>query len=176
MFVTQDAELHARVLAMSNHGRISSETRQFWPQTIGFKYKISNLQAAIGCAQMERVEELLQAKRRIFNFYLERLEDLDLRMNPEPAGTTNGFWMPTLVVKGNKGFNREALLRDFRDNAIDGRVFFWPLSHLGLFDHRCDTPESNALFANGLNLPSYHDIAEDQMQRVIALVRKHVGH
>jgi perosamine synthetase len=62
---------------------------------VGFKYKMSNLQAAIGCAQMERIDELIAAKRRIFTYYAERLHDLPLRMNPEPGGVKNGYWMPS---------------------------------------------------------------------------------
>ena len=62
MFVTNDSELYERVLMLSNHGRSKNQKLQFWPDMIGFKYKMSNIQAAIGCAQMERVEELIRRK------------------------------------------------------------------------------------------------------------------
>jgi perosamine synthetase len=55
IFVTNDDALYERALTLSNHGRARGETRQFWPATIGFKYKMSNLQAAIGCGQLERI-------------------------------------------------------------------------------------------------------------------------
>ncbi|MGO8190083.1 DegT/DnrJ/EryC1/StrS family aminotransferase, partial [Rhizobium leguminosarum] len=57
MFVTNDAPLYEKVLTLSNHGRARGQTKQFWPDAIGFKYKMSNIQAAIGCAQLERIEE-----------------------------------------------------------------------------------------------------------------------
>ena len=59
MFVTNDKDLFERVLTLSNHGRASGQKRQFWPDVIGFKYKMSNIQAAIGCAQIERIDDLV---------------------------------------------------------------------------------------------------------------------
>lgn len=171
--VTQDPELHARMLTLSNHGRAAGQTRQFWPEVVGFKYKMSNLQAAIGCAQMERVEELVARKRAIFLGYRERLQDLPVTLNPEPEGTVNGFWMPSLVVDEGVAFDREALLADFKANNIDGRVFFWPLSMLPPFE-RQSNPVSYGLYARALNLPTYHDLTESDMDRVIALVRRRV--
>jgi perosamine synthetase len=63
MFVTNDKELYDEVLTLSNHGRSRTQTKQFWPDTVGFKYKMSNIQAAIGCAQMERINELINKKK-----------------------------------------------------------------------------------------------------------------
>jgi perosamine synthetase len=60
MFVTNDADLYEWVLTLSNHGRARGQTKQFWPDVVGFKYKMSNIQAAIGCAQMERIDEYVQ--------------------------------------------------------------------------------------------------------------------
>jgi perosamine synthetase len=100
IFVTDDPDLYEQVLTLSNHGRARGQTRQFWPEVVGFKYKISNLQAAIGCAQMERIDELVGRKREILATYKASLAGLPgVSLNPEPTGTVNGAWMPT-VVKG----------------------------------------------------------------------------
>ena len=69
MFVTADSELYERVLTLSNHGRVRGQVKQFWPEEVGFKYKMSNLQAAIGCAQLERIEALVARKREILAYY-----------------------------------------------------------------------------------------------------------
>ena len=171
MFVTQDAALYEKILTLSNHGRARGQARQFWPETVGFKYKMSNIQAAIGCAQMERVNELIARKRRIFQYYAEQLRGLPLRMNPEPAGTRNGFWMPTIIVDDSVSFDREALLSAFRADNIDGRVFFWPLSMLPMFTPKPENTVSYSLHARALNLPSYHDLTEPEMDSVIRHVR-----
>ncbi len=172
IFVTNDDALYERVLTLSNHGRARGETRQFWPETIGYKYKMSNLQAAIGCAQMERAQELIAGKRRVFEYYRTALSGLPLCMNPEPSDTVNGFWMPTLVVDKDAAFDREALLAGFQAENIDGRVFFWPLSMLPMFRQHPQNRVSHSLYRRAINLPSYHDISNADQDRVIECITK----
>jgi len=176
MLVTSDRALYEKVLSLNNHGRVAGQTRQFWPELLGFKYKMSNLQAAIGCAQLERIDELIAGKRRIFEYYRQGLASLPVSMNPEPAGTVNGCWMPTMVAQAGARFDREELLAAFREDDIDGRVFFWPLSMLPMFEGRPDNLVSYALCERGINLPSYHDLSEAELDRVLGLVRRVVGH
>ncbi len=64
MFITNDPILYEKVLTFSNHGRAKGQTKQFWPDEIGFKYKMSNIQAAIGYGQMERIHELVSRKEK----------------------------------------------------------------------------------------------------------------
>lgn len=172
MFVTQDDTLYEAVLTLSNHGRARGQTKQFWADTVGFKYKMSNLQAAIGCAQMERIDDLIAGKRRIFTYYAEHFRNLPLKMNPEPQGTINGYWMPTIVADEDVAFDREALLTAFKADNIDGRVFFWPLSMLVMFEAKPENVVSYELYKRAINLPTYHDLSEIEMDRVIRLVRK----
>jgi perosamine synthetase len=173
MFVTQDDDLYEKVLTLNNHGRIRGQTKQFWPEVVGFKYKLSNIQAAIGCAQMERIDELLEGKRRVFNYYERHLSGLPLKMNPEPRGTINGYWMPTVVVDDGVPFDREKLLAAFRSDNIDARVFFWPLTMLPMFDRRPENMVSYDLYRRALNLPTYHDISDAELHRVAELIRRH---
>ncbi len=171
MFVTNDDLLYEKVLTLSNHGRARGQTRQFWPNMIGFKYKMSNIQAAIGCAQMERIEELIAGKRRIFKTYEQGLSDLPLTMNPEPPGTMNGYWMPTIVADPGVSFDRQALLEDFRRNEIDGRVFFWPLSMLPMFELNTENRVTYSLYKRAVNLPSYYDMNDKDIKRVTNVVK-----
>jgi len=171
IFVTNDDALYERVLTLSNHGRARGESRQFWPERIGFKYKMSNIQAAIGCAQMERIDELIAGKRRIFEAYRGALAGLPLRMNPEPQGTVNGYWMPTIVVDACVAFDREALLDAFRAENIDGRVFFWPLSSLSMFEDCPGNTTSYGVSTRAVNLPSYIDLTDAELARVCNHVR-----
>ncbi len=171
MFVTQDQALYDKVLAMSNHGRVADSSKQFWPELLGFKYKMSNLQAALGCAQVERVDELIAAKRMVFQAYRERLEGLPLSMNPQPADTVNGYWMPTLVVNEGVAFDREALLQAFQADQVDGRVFFWPLSQLPMFKPCPENAIAYGLHQRAINLPSYYDLDEAGIERVVRHVR-----
>lgn len=177
MFVTNDPELYEHVLTLSNHGRARGQTKQFWPDMVGFKYKMSNLQAAIGCAQLERIDELIGAKRRIFQYYQEQLGHLPwISLNPEPDGTTNGYWMPTLVFAEESDIRREGIQVAFKTQEIDARVFFWPLSSLPIFcQNDCDNANSQTIPDRAINLPSYHDLTTGELDRVIAVVKQLVG-
>lgn len=175
MFVTQDPLLYDKVLSLSNHGRVRGQKKQFWPDMVGFKYKMSNVQAAIGCAQMERVDGLVRRKREIFEAYRERLADLPLAMNPEPAHVRNGFWMPTVVVDPSIPFDRDRLLTRFAEEQIDGRVFFSPLSQLPMFQRVDANKVAYGLPPRAVNLPSYHDMSADDIDRVVAVVRSVLG-
>jgi perosamine synthetase len=174
MFVTNDDALHERVSVLANHGRAPAQTKQFWPDTIGYKYKMSNVEAAIGCAQVDRLPELVASKRRIFDYYAGAFADLPLTMNPEPEGTVNGFWMPTIVAHPGLHFDRDELLAAFKAANIDARVFFWPLSMLPMFESKPSNVVSYSLCRRAINLPSYHDLTEAEMDRVIGVVRAHV--
>lgn len=174
MFVTRDANLYETALTLSNHGRARGQIKQFWPDMVGYKYKMSNIQAALGCAQIERIDDLIAGKRRVFAYYTQRMKDLPLAMNPEPPGTVNGCWMPTIVAQPGVRFNREKLLESLQKDSIDGRVFFWPLSSLPMFEACPGNTNSYAIPERALNLPSYHDLPEASMDRVIAHIEKHL--
>ncbi len=172
MFVTNDPGLCGRVLTLSNHGRARGQTKQFWPDMVGFKYKMSNIQAAIGCAQMERIDELISRKREIFGLYADRLTHwAGVTMNPEKSGTVNGYWMPTVVFAPETGVTREHLQTAFGTEDIDARVFFWPLSTTGLFADQPVNRNSHDLPSRAINLPTYHEISSRQQDRVIAVIR-----
>ena len=175
IFVTNDGNLYERVLTLSNHGRSKSQKKQFWPDMIGFKYKMSNMQAAIGCAQAERIDSLIAQKRRIFEIYRDKFATKHFSMNPEPEFTSNGYWMPTIVANSGVPFEREAVLQALKNENIDGRVFFWPLSETGLFQTGAETPVSKSIHARGLNLPAYHDLTESQQAKVWSVINAVVG-
>jgi len=180
MFITNDSALYEKVFTLSNHGRARGQTKQFWPDMVGFKYKISNIQAAIGCAQMERIEQLISRKRQIFQLYVEGLKPVTdkILMNPELTGTVNGFWMPTIVARSGVTFDRQKLLDVFKSELIDGRVFFWPLSSLGLKQFsvvKNSTPVAYALYDKAVNLPSYHEISSDDIRRVCQIIISYIN-
>ncbi len=173
MFVTNDADVYEHVLTLSNHGRARGQTRQFWPDMVGFKYKLSNIQAAIGCAQVERIGELISRKRAILQYYREHSAVLTgIAMNPEPAGTVNGAWMPSVVFDPETGITRERLQAAFSAENIDARVFFHPLSSLGMFESRPDNTNAWSIAGRAINLPSFHDMTAAQQDRAIRVMAK----
>ncbi len=176
MFVTSDPALYETVLTLSNHGRSRSETKQFWSSMVGFKYKMSNIEAAIGCAQLERIDEIVARKREIFNSYAGKFLDWPVTMNPEYEGTVNGYWMPTVVFNRELGDVKDRVLDELRRANVDARVFFHPLSAFGHFERRHPAPISADISSRAFNLPSYHDLTEADIGRVCGTVFKVIGH
>lgn len=175
MFVTNNPDLYEKVSILNSHGRNPKNPKQFWAETIGFKYKISNIQAAIGCAQMERINELIDKKREIFFQYYAQLSSIDgLSMNPVPdhVDTQYGYWMPTLVIDKKLNIEREVLLSAFKENNIDGRVFFYPLSSLPMFEEKRKNSVSYGIFERAINLPSYHEIELSDLEKIINCIKE----
>ncbi|MBI5900168.1 MAG: DegT/DnrJ/EryC1/StrS aminotransferase family protein [Rhodocyclales bacterium] len=171
MFVTNDAELYERVLTLSNHGRARGQRKQFWPDMVGFKYKMSNIQAAIGCAQMERIDTLSKRKRDILLDYKLRLDKLKgVSMNPDSPAKVSGAWMPTIVFDMKTNITREILKSEFARNGIDARVFFWPLSSLQMFQAVPQNANAWSIPTRSVNLPSYHDLTSDDLDQVSEVI------
>ncbi|MFN7677712.1 MAG: DegT/DnrJ/EryC1/StrS family aminotransferase [Cyanobacteriota bacterium] len=176
MFVTNDPDLYERVLTLSNHGRARGQSKQFWPEIVGFKYKMSNIQAAIGCAQVERIQNLIDEKRRIFHFYHSLFSPLPVRMNPEPEGMVNGFWMPTIVAEAEVGFERDRLIAELNQKGVDLRVFFWPLSGTSIPGRKFQAIPflSESIHLRSVNLPSCFGLSEEDANRLFELVSSHL--
>lgn len=167
IFATDDADLYQTVLTLSNHGRSRGQPRQFWADFLGYKFKMSNIQAAIGCAQLDRIDNLITRKREILAAYRKRLGHLTgLAINPEPPEGANGAWMPTVVFAKDLGVTREALQQAFADAEIDARVFFWPLSSLDMFEECPLNVNAYDIPERAINLPSYHDMTKHDINRV----------
>ena len=172
MLATNDTDLCRRVEQLNSHGRAAGDMRQFWPSVLGYKYKISNVQAALGCAQLERIDELVARRRDVFNCYRNAFlaELRDAKMNPEPEGTFNSYWMPTLVLPDRHRARRDGILESMQRSGIDSRVFFPPLSDTPVFKDfppRVHTGRAHDLSQRAFNLPSYHELSTSDQQLVI---------
>jgi perosamine synthetase len=175
ILVTNDELIYNRARVLNDHGRNSKdpENRMFWMREYGYKYKMSNLQAAMGAAQLERIEELVEKKRLIFKWYADLLKEVPCKMNPEQSYAKNSYWLPTIVFDKSLNFKREHFFGMMRENNIDSRPFFYPLSSLPMFTKKIENSVSYDIFFRGVNLPSYHDISESQVKSVSDLVTKY---
>ena len=177
MFVTDDPQLYEHVLSLSNHGRVRGQQRQFWPEMLGFKYKMSNLQAALGVAQLKRVEQLVERRRAVYHRYQAAFAGVSgVTVNPELPGTTIGAWMPTVVLAPELGVTAEALLQAFKGANIDARPFFAPLSTLPWMPPGPTGRHAQGLYERAVNLPSFHDMTEVEIERVVAVVLQALHH
>lgn len=172
MLVTNRDDIHDRVLVLRDHGRLPGDTL-FRNAEVAFKYKMSGLQAALGLAQLERVDELVEHKRRIFAWYERELGGVaDMALNVEPPATRNSYWMVTAVAGRGRGASKERIIADLSAQDIDSRPFFYPLSSLEAYR---DLPAAAAakdrngtsyrLSETGVNLPSALRLTEEDVVR-----------
>lgn len=169
MVITQNGQLYSRLVQLNNHGRSASQHLDFVAEEAGYKFKISNIQAALGCAQLNRLEELVQDKRRVFFEYYRRLESLGLAMNPENEGDFNSYWMPTVVAKNDQDNFALRVIENMRQEGIDARPFFPPLSSFD-FLAGCGSQNAKFLYNRGVNLPSYFGISEEEIHKVCRVI------
>ena len=171
MVVTDDEGLYERVLVLADHGRSRSQPASFVADEIGYKFKMSNIQAAIGCAQLSRIGELVSRKQEILDYYRAALlMDERLSMNPLQPGCVLGAWMPTIRVECPGRKPAEDLARAFGRAGVDFRPFFSPISSFVMFEDRPENLVAYRLFNEAINLPSYAEMTEADQDLVIELV------
>jgi len=170
MLVTNSKKIAERVRVIGDHGRDAHKT--FWINETGYKYKMSNLQAALGLAQLERIEDFVATKRRIFRWYKKRLSDIDgLQMNAQRPGTRSIFWMSSIVLKGGSRTSRDRIIKKLKSYNIDARPFFYPASSFPMYK-RADNPVSYDISRRGINLPSGLGLTERDIDNVTKRVRE----
>ena len=177
MLVTDRADLYERVASLRDHGRVPGD-RFFFNREVAFKYKMSSMQAALGLAQLERIDELVARKRQIFDWYKARLgEHPALTLNAEAPEVKNTYWMVSVIVEPARGLGKRELMAQLADHAIDSRPFFYPLSAIPAYE---GAPQARAAAARnhvsyelspwGINLPSGFNLDEPTVDRVCTAV------
>lgn len=177
MLVTNDEYVYERAKILNDHGRNPNdpENKMFWMRNYGYKYKISNLQAALGCAQIERIEELVSKKREIFSWYYELLADVACMLNPEYEGCKNSYWLPTVILDSSIQFDRDDFFKLCRENNIDSRPFFFPLSSLPMFETNTKNIVSFSIYHRAINLPSFHDMEREDAVFIVKLLKEFIS-
>jgi perosamine synthetase len=182
MVVTDDAEIYARMMVLRDHGRNPGDVA-FFNSEVAYKYKMSGVQAALGLAQLERIEELVAKKRIIFRLYQKRLGHIDgFALNPERDGERNSFWMSTLVWSEDFGLHKDKVMLALAERGIDSRPFFHPLSSLPAYAKARDCDRARTanrqayrIGANGINLPCAQILTEQDVDRVCDAVLEVFG-
>jgi perosamine synthetase len=176
MLLTDDEDLYARAMFLRDHGRTSIP---YWNSESAFKYMPFNLQAALGWAQFQRVEELVAMKRQLLAWYRAGLADIpDLELNFEPPGVTNGAWGPTVVFGRSHRLTKTDALARLAEAGVPARPFFYPLSSLPAFpkhdeaEHRRMNPVAYDVSSRGITLPCALNLEEDDVARVCEAIRE----
>ena len=173
MLVTNDKKLYDKAKCINNHGE--DPKKKFWQTRVGYTFEMSNIQAALGFAQLERIEEFVEKKRRIFGWYKERLGRIEeLTMNVERPKTKSNMTMTSIVLDRNFGITRDMLIKKLKQRLVDTRPFFYPISMFPMYKE-ANTPIAHHVALNGINLPSGLNLTEKEVDYVARMVRDILG-
>jgi perosamine synthetase len=169
MLTTNSLELYECAKLLRDHAM--SPVKRYWHTQIGFNYRMTNLQAALGLAQLERIEEFLQSRRNIMQWYRDELAgDGECRLNRTVEGALSVYWMVCIEIDGLTYETRDSLLRELKANGVDSRPYFYPVSDLPMYE-RADTPIAHDISPKGLNLPSYFDLTRADVSYICNALR-----
>jgi perosamine synthetase len=174
MLVTDREDIYKRSIILRDHGRVPGEKRMFWNAEVAYKYKMSSMQAALGLAQLERINELIERKRQIFKWYESELCNIDgLILNYEAPETKNTYWMVTVILDEKLSIKKEALIAMMMEKNIDCRPFFYPLSSISAYENldeakiaQCRNKNAYRISPYGINLPCGMNMTEEKVDYV----------
>ncbi len=169
MVVARDRQVSERVALLKNQG-VSSE-REYWHVELGFNYRMTNLAAALGLAQLEQAGAFLARKRTIAQGYRRGLAGLPLELHEERGGTTHSFWMVSVLVENDQ--IRTQLRNALSEYGVETRPTFVPAHRLPMYAANGESryPVAEALGARGINLPSWPGLSDDDVAYVAACIR-----
>lgn len=165
MLVTSDPELYERARKIQDHGR---KPGTFWIEELGYKYKMNNVTAALGLAQLERSENQINQKRRIASWYQELLGDhVALKMQLESPGTRSIHWMNSVTLDESLDITRDEVMEKLKADGIDTRPVFPAISQYPIWDKaHVPGPVATQVGANSINLPSGVKLSKKSIERV----------
>jgi perosamine synthetase len=176
MVVTDDDALAEKARRLKDLAH--DPERRFLHTELGFNYRLTNLQAAIGVAQLEEIDRFIAIKQEMARTYQELLSGVPgLVLPQEKEWARSVYWMYAVLVEKEFGLSRDELVRRLRERGVDTRTFFIPLHQQPLFQAKAayrnlSFPVSEALAEKGLYLPSGLALTKGQMKRVAAEIKK----
>lgn len=178
MVVTNNKEIaeKARSLGSLAYGK----ENRFMHEGIGFNYRMTNLQAALGCAQMKSIDKAIEKKRQIANWYKEELKDMpEIQLPVEKEYAKNVYWMFHIVLKGAWGNRRNELMEYLKKEGIETRESFVPYNMQKILIEKGMTKEggcpiANAIGRSGLYLPSGPNLEYDEVRYVASSLKKYL--
>lgn len=167
MLVTNDETLNDRAIHFKGQGL--AKYREYWHDVIGYNYRMTNICAAIGLAQLEQVSDFLSRKRQIVDWYVRYL-DGSVLFHQELGNVYHSYWMFTILVEDS--VQRERVRKALADNGIETRPMFYPVHTMPMYSERYQKhPVAERIAWRGINLPSYPGLSEDQVKSISEIIR-----
>jgi perosamine synthetase len=172
MVVVNDQSLYKKLSILKNQG--NDPQRLYWHTLLGYNYRMTNLAAAIGLAQIEKAEFILQKKRMLAKQYRQLLKGLPLQVQSEEPDYTHSYWMISIVLDDPR--DRDPLRESLLSSGVETRSFFYPIHTLPMYD-KIPSGASCSVAADisgrGINLPSFPDLTEHEVTFICEQIAKY---
>lgn len=168
MVVTNDPVLADKVARLKGQGLAVG--REYWHDLVGFNYRMTNICAAIGCAQMSEVDLLIKKKQQIAYWYDDALKGLPVQIHQTKPGTFHSYWMVSILT--DDPAMRDPLRRALGDAGIETRPLFYPVHQMEMYAEPSGSfPIADNLSSRGMNLPSYPGLQHKDIETICSVVR-----
>jgi perosamine synthetase len=175
MVVTDNQHLAEKMRIFKGQGM--DPQRRYWFPITGYNYRMTNIEAAIGLAQLENVSDHIAARRRIADWYCEELAELAdyLSLQKETPNAESVWWMYSVLLSRNAKISRDELMTALANDGIETRPLFYPMHVMPAFyDENADCPVSEDISARGINLPTHALLTRDDVQYICSRLKAHV--
>lgn len=170
MLVTDSFKIAQQVKLLRDHGM--SPSKRYWHPVLGYNYRLTNIQAAIGVAQVERIGEIVQAKLDIARRYEQQLNGIKgIICPPRAKWAKNVYWLYSILVEKEYGISRDDLIKELSSMDIDTRPFFPPVHMQPIYNTGQHLGVCEELASKGLSLPSSAGLQEHEVDRVCSAIR-----
>ena len=173
MCVTNSSKLNDKLRLFRDHGM--SKSRRYYHEVVGFNYRMTNLQAAIGLAQLERIDEIHTNRFSYEKLYRKIMSNSNLEFQQDLKNRKRVVWLVCLLLIKNDNGERDKLITSLKDNGIEARPFFYLLSDMDIYKKYSHTLNSSAkkISSCGINLPTYESLMSlDQIELIIKKIIK----
>ncbi|WP_324735232.1 DegT/DnrJ/EryC1/StrS family aminotransferase [Thermococcus sp. SY098] len=174
MCLTNNEELAEKMRILRDHGM--NPKKRYWHDVIGFNYRMTNLQAAIGVAQLKKLDKFIEKRRLIAKWYSEELRELEekglIKLHPEMPWAKNVYWLYSIVLEDSSNVSRDELMEKLKERGVETRPFFYPLHTLPIYKTNKSFPVAEKISKNGINLPTSSKLEKNDIAIISEAIKK----
>ncbi|MDE1845877.1 MAG: DegT/DnrJ/EryC1/StrS family aminotransferase [Candidatus Micrarchaeota archaeon] len=176
MCTTDDEALYQKMRVLRDHGM--NPSKRYWHDVIGYNYRMTNMQAAIGVAQVHKMDEVIARKREIARLYEKNLSSLAkkgyITLSPQMEWATSVYWMYNILLKGKAKLGRDELMEKLGAKGIETRPIFHPLHMMPPYKQSRRYPIAEKIGLSGISLPSGPTLTDEQIKEVCNAVTENI--
>jgi len=164
MIVTNDEHIYERAKLLRDHAM--SPNKRYWHNEVGYNYRMTNIQAALGLAQLEQIDLFIKKRTQILQWYEDALGAYkNIQLNRKATWAKSVPWIICAEIDGMGHDARDLLIGLLRNKGVDSRPYFYPMSDMPMFKSM-DTKIAHQISQSGINLPTYLELTQDDVQHI----------